>query len=89
MDFERFEQSMERLKERHEALTQTVELMLDHRRDWERDWELKMERWQEKMERWQDKTQVLMAQVIENIDSLARIAQVHERRISNLEGGRQ
>jgi hypothetical protein len=38
---------------------------------------------------WQEKNQILMAQVLENIASLARIAHVHERRISDLEGGRK
>jgi hypothetical protein len=61
---------LDRLTERHEALTQTVELMAhaqdeDHR-----------------------KNQVLMVQILESIDGLSRIAHAHERRISDVEGGR-
>jgi uncharacterized phage-like protein YoqJ len=56
------DERLERLTERHEALTQTVELMAHQQREW------------------QEKNQILMAQVLESIDSLARIAQSHERR---------
>ena len=34
------------------------------------------------------KTQNMLAEVVESIDSLARVAHLHERRISNLEEGR-
>ena len=57
------EERLDRLTERHEALTQTVELLAQS----------------------QQKNEVLMAQVLESINSLARIAQAHERRISDLE----
>ena len=78
------DERLDRLTERHEALTQTVELMIHDRREWEQKFE---ERWQKNEER-QEKNQILIAQVLESIDSLARIAHVHERRISDLEGGR-
>jgi hypothetical protein len=71
------DERLERLTERHEALTQTVELMIHQQREW---WE--------KAEKRQEKNEILMAQVLESIDSLARIAHVHERRISDLERGR-
>ena len=63
------DERLDRLIERHEALTQTVELVVDEQREW-----------------WA-KNQVLMTHVLESIDSLARIADAHERRISGLEGG--
>lgn len=62
-----FEEGLERLKERHEALTQTVELVAG------------MQRENEKM----------IAQLGQFIDSLARIAQSHERRIERLEEGNE
>jgi hypothetical protein len=34
------------------------------------------------------KNQVLMVQILESIDGLSRIAHAHERRISDVEGGR-
>jgi flagellar biosynthesis/type III secretory pathway chaperone len=60
------DERLDRLTERHEALTQTVEIIAHM----------------------QEKNEVLMAQVIESIDSLARIAHAHEQRISGLEEGR-
>ena len=63
------DERLDRLTERHEALTQTVELMVHEQREW------------------LAKNQVLMTHVLESIDSLARIAHTHERRISDLEGG--
>lgn len=67
-----FEERIDRLTERHEALAQTVELIaIEHQRN----------------EAMQQKNQILIAQVIEGIHDLARIAEGHERRISGLEGG--
>ncbi len=71
------DERLDRLTERHEALTQTVELMAHEQREW----------WG-KNERWWEKNQVLMTHVLESIDSLARIAHTHEKRITDLEGGR-
>ena len=68
---------LDRLAGRHEALTQTVELMVHGQREW-----------QEKNEQWWAKNQALMTRVLESIDSLARIAHVHERRTSDLDSGR-
>ena len=68
------DERLDRLTERHEALTQTVELLGHLHR---------------KNEEALEKNQVLMAQVIESINSLPRIAHTHEQRLSNLEGGRQ
>jgi len=60
---DRIEADLERLKERHEALTQTVEMIAGM----------------------QTKNELLMAQAIEAINGLARIAESHERRLDNLE----
>ena len=64
------DERLDRLTQRHEALTQSVELLVHSQREAS------------------EKNQVLMTHVIESIDSLARIAHAHERRISDLEGGR-
>ena len=65
------DERLDRLTERHEALTQSVELMAHEQREW-----------------W-GKNQTLMTHVLESVDSLARIAHAHERRITDLEGGRR
>jgi hypothetical protein len=59
-----FEEGLEKLKERHEALSQTVEIIAGMQR----------------------KNEERMGEVMEAINSLARIAEAHERRISGLEG---
>jgi len=63
------DERLDRLTERHEALTQTIELL-------HRDWEA----------RWADMSAALQ-QDAENIRGLARIAEIHERRITHLKGG--
>jgi uncharacterized phage-like protein YoqJ len=65
------DERLDRLTERHEALTLSVELLVHEQHEW---WE---------------KSQVLMAHMLESVDSLARIAHLHERRISDLEGGQR
>lgn len=67
-----FEERIERLTERHEALTQSVELQ--HAESVEQS---------KKIER----LIVAVAQDAENIRALARIAEAHERRLTDLEGG--
>ena len=65
------DQRLDRLTERHEALTQTVEIIAGMQRE---------------NEVLHQKNEILLGHVMESIDSLARIAQAHERRISHLEG---
>jgi archaellum component FlaC len=65
------DERLERLTERHEALTQSIELM-------HRDWE----------DRWANIATAIQ-QDAENIRALARIAEIHERRLSDLEGPSQ
>jgi len=62
-----FEGRLDLLRERHEALTQSVELLAIETR------ELK----------------TAIAQDAENIRALARIAEIHERRITHFENGQQ
>lgn len=64
------DERLDRLAERHEALTQSVELLTHV---------------QLKSEETLEKNQILMAQVLESVNSLARIAHAHEQRISHLE----
>ena len=66
------DERLDRLTERHEALTQSVELLTHV---------------QLKSEETLEKNQVLMAQVLESLNSLARIAHAHEQRLSHLENG--
>jgi len=69
-----FEERIQRLTERHEAMAQTLELMM-----------LEHQAWYTKSEERHAKTEALMAQVVESIGKLADIAHLHERRISGLE----
>jgi ActR/RegA family two-component response regulator len=62
------DERLERLTERHEALTQSVELM---HRDWESRWA---------------NIATALEHDGENIRALARIAEIHERRLSQIEG---
>jgi len=99
------DERLDRLAARHEALTQSVELlvhsqheafarydamMAKHEAVWERNdaaWERNDAAW-ERNDDAMAKTQTMLAQVVGSIDSLARIAHAHERRISDLEDGR-
>jgi hypothetical protein len=79
------DERLDKLTERHEALTQSVELLVHSQRE-------AFERYDaafEKNEAAMAKNQVLLGHVLESIDSLARIAQAHERRITGLEDRRQ
>ena len=64
------DQRLDRLTERHEALTQTVEIIAGM---------------QKKNEEAHQKNEILLAHVMETIESLARIAHAHEQRIKRLE----
>jgi hypothetical protein len=72
-----FEESMDRLKDRHEALTQSVELLF-HAQD-------RHDKQLDRLEQMQAKNETIMAQLMETVGSLARIAQAHENRISGLD----
>jgi len=68
------DERLDRLTERHEALTQSVELLLIETR--ERAAETAAETRELK---------AMIAQDAENIRALARIAEIHERRITHIE----
>ena len=73
------EERLERLTERHEALTQTVELMAaENRAGFAR-----LERVENVLERVEN----ILARMAQSIDTLARIVELHEDRIDKLEGG--
>jgi hypothetical protein len=74
-----FEERIERLTERHEALAQSVELMLA---------EAKEQR--AKAEEQTKQIELLFATATkdgEHIRALVRLAEIHERRLTHLEGG--
>jgi prefoldin subunit 5 len=76
---DRIERALETLTERHEALTQSVELIAGMQRENESSIGGLLQA--------QQKNETLLAQVIEAVNSLARIAASHERRLDHLETG--
>ena len=66
------DERLEKLTERHEALTQTVELIAAMQRDLTRDVQ---------------SLRTATEQDGDNIRALARIAEIHERRLTEIEGG--
>jgi hypothetical protein len=79
------DQRLDKLTERHEALTQSVELLVHTQREGFRKHEILLEKHEEAM----NKNQVLLSHVLESIDSLSRIAHAHEPRVTGLEDQRQ
>ena len=69
------DERLERLTGRHEALTQTVELMAAENRERDRMWDEKMGQWDKQM-----------SQVMESIARRLHIAEIPEHRIERLEG---
>ena len=92
------DERLDRLAARHEALTQSVELLVHSQHEAFARYDAMMAKheavWQRNDAAWERnddamaKTQTMLAQVVGSIDSLARIAHAHERRISDLEDGR-
>jgi len=74
------DQRLDRLTERHEALTQTVEIIAAMQK--------KNEEAHQRNEEAHRKNEILLAQVMESIDSLAHVAHAHEQRITRLEDDR-
>lgn len=75
------DQRLDKLTARHEALTQTVELITRM--------QIKTEEAQQNLVESQRKNEVLIAQVMESVNGLARIAHSHEHRITDLEDRHQ
>jgi regulator of replication initiation timing len=67
-----FEESLERLKDRHEALTQSVDLLAIENK------QIAAENKQ------RDKR---LGEIMEGIARLVHVAEIHEHRITGLEGG--
>jgi hypothetical protein len=99
------DERLDRLALRHEALTQSIELMIHDHREAFAKYDATLAKHADVLAKHADflaehdcvwvrldegmaKTQNMLAEVVESIDSLARIAHLHERRISNLEDGR-
>jgi uncharacterized spore protein YtfJ len=74
------DERLDRLTERHEALTQAVEIIAGMQK--------KNEEAHQKNEVLIEKIQGMLGQIVESIEGLVRIARGHERRISGLEEGR-
>ena len=77
-----FDESLEKLKERHEALTQTVEIIAAMQKDSERraaESAVEFNRRSAEFDR-------RMGQVLEAITQLGHIAESHDHRLDNLEG---
>lgn len=85
MDIDR---RLDKLTERHEALAQTLELVV-HMQQKNEEAHQKNEEALQRNEALLEKSQILIVHVIESVDSLARIAHAHENRITGLEDGRQ
>jgi hypothetical protein len=71
------DERLDRLTERHEALTETVELIVAMQRENEERFEKRFAQIAANQER-----------DAEHINTLVRIAEIHEHRISGLEGDR-
>jgi len=69
------DQRLDRLTERHEALTQTVELMVAENRERDRRWAERGKVWDKQMD-----------QVMEGLARLLHTAEIRRRRIERLEG---
>ena len=95
------DERLEKLAERHEALTQTVEIMAGMQRENDRRWAETDKRWAETDKRWAEtdkrwaetdkrfaETDRRMSQLMEAINSLANIAGAHEQRLDDLENRR-
>lgn len=75
------DERLEKLAERHESLTQAVELMAGMQRENEKQIE--------KLAGTVGQLVEMARQDGENIRALARISEMHERRLTDLEGGAQ
>jgi hypothetical protein len=71
----------ERLEERHEALTQTAELMALENRERDR----RMEERDNRLEERDKRLDGILTQMAEGITSLLHIAEIHEQRLDRLE----
>lgn len=76
------DERLERLTDRHEALTQSVELMVTENRERDRRLAEMEERWDERM----GKLIGTVEKLVGTVEKVAQIAANHEHRIERLEG---
>ena len=76
-----FEERLDRLTERHEALTQSLELLAGMQRDNER----RHAELTEETNRRFEETNRQIADVLQFINQLAHVAEAHERRLDRLD----
>ena len=91
------DERIEKLTERHEALTHSVELMIVENREGRERMEKLTERHEAlaqsvelyiaETREWNSKAGALIVQVAESMNRLTRIVEGHEHRIAHLEGG--
>ena len=82
-----FDERLDQISQKHQALAETVQIIASMQLENEkahRNNELLLE----KNERLQEKNQILIADIMESVNSLARIAHAHENRITRLEDDR-
>lgn len=70
-----FDERLDRLTERHEALTQSIELMIHENRERVAQWEAQSAQWE-----------LRFGQIATILERLTQIADSHERRLDRLEG---
>ena len=75
------DQRLEALTARHEALSQSLELMAAMQQDNEKRWEKRLDAYDQSLE----KITTAIQQDAENIRALARVAELHHQRLERLE----
>jgi hypothetical protein len=78
------DERLDRLTVRHEALTETVELLVHSQQEAFAKYDAMLTRHDEVLV----KHEALLGRVIALAENLTHLAQSHERRISDIEGGR-
>ena len=72
-----FDERLDQISQKHQALAETVQIIASM--------QLENEKAHRKNEVLLEKNQVLIAEIMESVNSLARIAHAHEHRITDLE----
>ena len=80
------DERIEKLTERHEALAQSIELMILESRDWQREYrEREKQRERENQERDQ-KWDRRFGQVVTSLEQLVHVAELHQHRLDSQDG---
>ena len=83
-----FDQRLDRIAERHEALAQTVEIIAGMQRASEARYDENLARYDERLARHDDlfaKNEVRLGQLMDTMNRLANIVVAHDQRLDNLE----